>query len=211
MSQTDTKTRILDAAEKLFAEDGFHNTSLRGITSLAEVNLAAVNYHFGSKDALLQAVLERRLLPLNQLRRQKLQTVLAQSEATSRNPEVRQLLCAFIEPTLAFRNSSPGAKDFIALIGRAMNEPDETIRNCFLRQVQPIFQLLFSGLQRALPKLQASILLTRLQFTMGAMGHVMCISAQPALQIPGFPKPLADDELAEELITFACAGLETPC
>ncbi len=211
MSQTDTKTCILDAAEKLFAEDGFHNTSLRGITSLATVNLAAVNYHFGCKDALLQAVIDRRLLPLNQLRRQKLQAALDRAEATGRRPEVRQLLCAFIEPTLEFRNSSPGAKDFIALIGRAMNEPDETIRNCFLRQVLPIFQLLFSGLQRALPDLSENILMARLQFTMGTMGHVMCISAQPALQIPGFPNPVADDKLAKELITFVCAGLEAPC
>ena len=57
MSQIDTKNRILNAAEQLFASDGFHNTSMRAITGDAEVNLAAVNYHFGTKDALLQAVL----------------------------------------------------------------------------------------------------------------------------------------------------------
>ena len=49
MSQSDTKTRILDGAEQLFAREGFHNTSLRTLTSLASVNLASVNYHFGSK------------------------------------------------------------------------------------------------------------------------------------------------------------------
>ncbi len=70
MSQTDTKTRIMDAAEQLFARDGFHSTSLRGLTELANVNLAAVNYHFGSKEGLLQAVFARRLLPLNKLRQQ---------------------------------------------------------------------------------------------------------------------------------------------
>ena len=209
MSQPDTKTRILDAAEKLFAEDGFHNTSLRGITGLAKVNLAAVNYHFGSKNALLQAVIERRLLPLNRIRQQKLEAVLAQADAASQSPEAGQLLHAFIEPTLAFRNSGPGAKDFVALIGRALSEPDETVRNCFLQQVLPIFKLLFSGLQRALPQLPVNILLTRLHFTMGAMSHVMCMSARPALKLPGFPEPLAEDKLAEELITFVCAGLET--
>jgi AcrR family transcriptional regulator len=208
MSQPDTKTAILDAAEKLFAQDGYHYTSLRGITGLAKVNLAAVNYHFGSKDALLQAVIERRLLPLNQIRQEKLAAVLAQSEAANRRPTAKDLLRAFIEPTLAFRNSSPGAENFIALIGRAMNEPDETVRNCFIQQVMSIFQLLFSGLQRALPEVPANSLLTRLQFTMGAMGHVMCSSARPALQLPGCPKPLAETALAEELIGFVCAGLE---
>ena len=208
MPQPDTKTCILNAAERLFAQDGFHNTSLRGITSLAEVNLAAVNYHFGSKDALLQAVIERRLRPLNRIRQQKLGAVLAQAEAANQRPDAKRLLCAFIEPTLEFRNSSPGAKDFIALIGRALSEPDETVRNCFIQQILPIFKLLFAGLQRALPELPAHNLLTRLQFTMGTMGHVMCNSARPALQFPDLPRPLADDELAEELINFVCAGLE---
>ncbi|NOQ41505.1 MAG: TetR family transcriptional regulator, partial [Desulfuromusa sp.] len=67
MAQYDTKTRILNSAEQLFAREGFHSTSLRTLTSRAEANLASVNYHFGSKDALLQAVIERRLLPLNQI------------------------------------------------------------------------------------------------------------------------------------------------
>src|SRR3981081_4013505 len=63
-----TKTRILDAAELLFMEHGFEATSLRQLTSAAGVNLAAVNYHFGSKEELFQAVLTRRLDPMNQER-----------------------------------------------------------------------------------------------------------------------------------------------
>ena len=63
-----TKDRILDAAEALFMEHGFEATSLRSITAAAAVNLAAVNYHFGSKEELFQAVLTRRLDPMNQER-----------------------------------------------------------------------------------------------------------------------------------------------
>ena len=63
-----TKDRILDAAESLFMEHGFEATSLRSITAAADVNLAAVNYHFGSKEELFQAVLTRRLDPMNQER-----------------------------------------------------------------------------------------------------------------------------------------------
>src|ERR1700752_5110069 len=63
-----TKGRILDAAEALFIEHGFEATSLRAITASARVNLAAVNYHFGSKEELFQAVLTRRLDPMNQER-----------------------------------------------------------------------------------------------------------------------------------------------
>src|SRR5882762_11783567 len=67
-TSADTKTRILDAAEHLFMEHGFEATSLRQLTSAASVNLAAVNYHFGSKEELFQAVLTRRLDPMNQER-----------------------------------------------------------------------------------------------------------------------------------------------
>ena len=211
MPQANTKTRILDAAEKLFAQEGFHNTSLRAITGQAGVNLAAVNYHFGSKDALLQAVFERRLRPLNEERRERLEGTLAAAAAAGRAPQTAELLRAFIEPTLALRNAGPGAKEFIALIGRALSEPDETVRDCFLQQVLPIFKLLYGGLQQALPQLPEALLFTRLQFTMGAMSQVMCASARPGLQLPGSPPPLEEAQLVEELIRFIGTGLEAPC
>src|SRR5205085_2358496 len=62
--QHETRTRILDAAEELFMQHGFEGTSMRLLTAKAGVNLAAVNYHFGSKDALIEAVFHRRLDPM---------------------------------------------------------------------------------------------------------------------------------------------------
>ncbi|MCD6580888.1 MAG: TetR family transcriptional regulator [Desulfuromusa sp.] len=210
MTQCDTKTRILDGAEQLFAREGFHNTSLRAITSLAEVNLASVNYHFGSKDALLQAVIERRLLPLNQIRGDKIKEVLDRSRKEKTQPTAAALLEAFIEPTLEFRNSSQRARDFISLIGRSLSEPDETIRNCFLTLVLPIFQELFAGLREALPQLPPAILLTRLQFIMGTMSHVMCMGTLSAFNNPALPPPLDQGSLIDQLLKYALAGLEAP-
>src|SRR5947207_3904246 len=66
--QHETRTRILDAAEELFMQHGFEGTSMRTLTAQASVNLAAVNYHFGSKDALIEAVFRRRLDPMNTAR-----------------------------------------------------------------------------------------------------------------------------------------------
>src|SRR5579863_9327890 len=63
-----TKDRLLDAAERLFAQHGIEATSLRVITREAGVNLAAVNYHFQSKEALMHAVIARRLDPINEKR-----------------------------------------------------------------------------------------------------------------------------------------------
>ncbi|MCK5341339.1 MAG: helix-turn-helix transcriptional regulator, partial [Desulfobulbaceae bacterium] len=71
MSKPDTKHRILDAAERLFADKGYHNTSLRNITSAAKANLASVNYHFGSKEALISEVMDRRLAPINKIRTER--------------------------------------------------------------------------------------------------------------------------------------------
>ncbi len=206
-----TKTRILDAAVQLFARDGFHGTSLRTITSKAMVNLAAVNYHFGSKDALLKAVFERHLLPLNQIRQEKIESALRQAKENGKQISAEAILRAFIEPTLAFRRSETGAQDFIALVGRSLSEPDETVRNCFIQLVLPNFQLLFGSLQQALPELPPTLLFTRLQFTMGAMSHVMCMSNHAPPPLPGIPEPLDDETLTEELIQFARHGLEAPC
>src|ERR1700693_5176052 len=87
----DTKTRILNAAEKLFGMSGFDATSLRDITAEAQVNLAAVNYHFQSKDSLIDAVIGRRLEPVNQRRIQML-------DAAGRSPTLEQILEAFMAP-----------------------------------------------------------------------------------------------------------------
>src|SRR5229473_1958066 len=87
----DTKTRILNAAEKLFGKNGFDATSLRDITAEAQVNLAAVNYHFQSKDSLIDSVIERRIEPVNQRRIQMLDTV-------GPSPTLEQILEAFMAP-----------------------------------------------------------------------------------------------------------------
>ena len=89
MSQPETKQRILNAAEHLFATDGYHATSLRVITTAATVNLAAVNYHFGSKEALLEAVIVRRLSPLNEVRLGKLEALLKKAKQANEVPSVR--------------------------------------------------------------------------------------------------------------------------
>ena len=63
--QIETRTRLLDSAEQLFAERGIDATSLRAITTAAGANLASVNYHFGSKDELFREVVSRRIGPVN--------------------------------------------------------------------------------------------------------------------------------------------------
>ena len=121
MSQPDTKQRILDVAEHLFAVRGYHDTSLRAITTTAKVNLASVNYHFGSKESLLDAVFDRRLLPLNEIRRERIEMVREAAAEKGTPPDVEATLRAFVEPTFHFRDAG-GTEDFIALVGRAISD-----------------------------------------------------------------------------------------
>ena len=210
MAQCDTKTRILDGAEQMFAREGFHNTSLRALTDLAEANLASVNYHFGSKEALLQVVIERRLLPLNKIRQEKIEKILIAAQENSALPDAEALLRAFIEPTMEFRNSSPGSRDFISLIGRSLSEPDETVRNCFMDLALPILQVLFEALHQALPQLSPAILMTRLQFIIGTMSHAMYMDNHSVFNNPELLPPLDHNTLVEQLIKYVLAGLEAP-
>ena len=175
---------------------------------MAQANLAAVNYHFGSKEALIEAVIERRLLPLNQLRTKRLEAVLAEARSRDSAPDVRQTLAAFVEPTLSFRNSSPGAKDFIALIARALADPNDTARNIFISRIMPVFALLHQGLAAALPQIDNKTLYWRLHFTIGSLSHIM--HNMDKLPIPEQMRPVADSpqEITEMLLSFLTSGME---
>ncbi len=210
-SQPDTKERILDAAERLFAGGGFHCTSLRSITQEAQVNLAAVNYHFGGKEALMEAVMVRRLGPLNALRRQRLEAVLHAAREQGARPQVRAVLAAFIEPTFRFRYANPGGQAFVTLIGRSLAEPDDAVRNIFLRHMLPLFNLFFQALAAALPELPPARLFWRLQFILGGMSHVMCAGDRlrqlPSGQWPPGVQEISVDQLIEEILDFMSAGV----
>jgi AcrR family transcriptional regulator len=208
MGQTDTKKNILDAAEKLFSRHGFAATSLRMLTKEAGVNLAAVNYHFGSKEELIKAVIERRLLPLNRLRTEKLLSVKRHAEEENRLPGVREVILAFMEPTFAFRNSGEGARNFITLIGRTFSEPESTVREIFLDLVRPVFQLLHDLLCEALPQLGCDVIFCRLHFTLGAMGHAMNMQHMGCLVPDGLDFKIDAASMSEQFIDFVVSGLE---
>src|ERR1700744_3139178 len=108
----DTKTKILDAAEKLFGTKGFDATSLRDITTEADVNLAAVNYHFQTKDSLIDAVIARRIEPINRRRMEML-------DAAGDNPTLEQIVEAFVAPVV-----DQDLPPLWTMMGRAFASPD---------------------------------------------------------------------------------------
>jgi AcrR family transcriptional regulator len=203
-----TKKRILDAAERLFADDGFQSTSLRGLTAEARVNLAAVNYHFGSKEALLQAVLERRLVPLNKAQRNRLEKVRKNAQAASVRPSVRGALHAFFGPMISLRDSGPAAEDFIRLLGQSLGEQSETIRGTLLRHIGPVQILLFDILAEALPHMSHDCLSWRLNFAFGSMIHAMSMCPRDSFRARRRPSVLP---MTRCMLDFIAAGMEAPC
>ena len=208
MSQPDTKHRILDAAEHLFARNGYHATSLRGITTTADANLAAVNYHFGSKEALLEAVIVRRLDPLNEIRRGQLEALLQKAELAGELPSCREVLRAFVEPTLRLRQQGSEAEDFIALIGRTLAEPRGIAMSIFLRHMQPLLQRIFQALALSLPALTEQDLFWRMHFTMGCLSHIMRCHERYSMVPDNVNIDLPVDELIEHFLDFTTAGME---
>src|SRR5690554_5976766 len=132
MAQSDTVDRILDAAEELFAERGFSETSLRMITSKAKVNLAAVNYHFGSKNALIQAVFARFLTPFSAT----LETAFDELEAKcdGKPATLNQTLWALTESAVRMpQRNEKGISIFMRLLGLAYTQSQGHLRK-FLEQ-----------------------------------------------------------------------------
>ena len=207
MSQIDTKEKILDVAEELFAKIGYQGTSMRAITSRAKVNLAAANYHFGSKQGLITAVIERRLLPLNSLREQGLNAAREKAAQAGGKPSVEAVLRAFIEPTLLLSESAPGAKNFITLIGRAVAATDETARNIFFKNMKSIIKLFYTCLAEALPEIPRDVLYWRLNFVIGSLSHTMRSVGKCPVPMAGV---VAQDSrsLIKLLMPFVTAGME---
>ena len=118
-----TKERILDAAETLFAQHGFGGTSLRQVTSRADVNIAAVNYHFGSKENLVNEVFRRRMDEMS------VERLKALKQAVQAHPgELEPVLAAFVEPALAMAQDRHGGGAFIRVIARAYAESNDSLR-----------------------------------------------------------------------------------
>lgn len=208
VASADTKTRILDAAELLFTEHGFEATSLRQLTSAAGVNLAAVNYHFGSKEELFQAVLTRRLDPMNQERIDLLDKL--EREAGGRSPTCEKILFAMLIPALRLaRDEKRGGKNFLKVLGRAYADPAPFIRHFLSEQYAGMIGRYKEAFLRALPHLSRQELTWRLHFVMGALSYTL--AGTDALKLFAQVTAADNDELLlQRLAPFLVAGLKAP-
>ncbi len=198
----ETKTRILDAAERLLAERGFAETSLRGITALAGVNLAAVNYHFQSKDALIQAVFTRRLQPINRERLAALDE--CERRAGNRPVPLEPLLRAFFGPVL---RAGPDGSSFFKLMGRMYSEPSLDLHQLFASEMGETVDRFKNAFRRTLPHLDIRQVFWYLFFAIGSMAHVLAAGSLLKLISGGTCNPEDMNEAEEHLVHFAAGAL----
>ncbi len=205
----DTKSRILDAAETLFIEHGYEAMSLRQITSKAEVNLAAVNYHFGSKESLMHAMLSRRLDLLNQERLKLLDHF--DSLLGPRLTCEHVLGAMFIPALRVSRDTRIGGKAFLRLLGRAYTDPSPFIRDFLGAHYASVAVRFFDAFQRALPHLPREELGWRLHFAIGALSGVLAGADTESL-ISEFSqgRSMNDLQLIARLASLIVSALKAP-
>ncbi len=206
----ETQTRILDAAEELFLQHGFEGASMRMLTTRAGVNLAAINYHFGSKDALIEAVLRRRLDPMNVNRVAALDGLEAQAAGQPLEPEA--IIGAFVGTSLRMiEDSRGGGRNFIRLLGRTYTDPDKQIRALIGQLYAPAMERYKAAFTRALPDLPRDELVWRMHFMFGTLSYTLAATDTVQL-IAGFKaEDRYDARLLEARLTaFLAAGLLAP-
>ena len=197
-----TKDRILGAAEQLFAQHGFAGTSLRQVTSRADVNIAAVNYHFGSKENLVNEVFRRRMDEMSAQRLAQLELALA-----SHPGELEPVLSAFVDPALALARDSNGGGAFIRVIARAYAEKNDSLRKFLSDQYGHVPRAFAKAIAGCVPALSKEQLYWRLDFLSGALTYAMAdfgLIKRPSSVSEATHRQRA----AKALIRFASAGFQ---
>lgn len=203
-STIDTKEQIITVAERLFAERGFAGTTLRQVVSEAGVNLAAVNYHFGSKEELFRAVVVRFAYPV--VEREWL--LLAELKAGSELPSVEAILTAILQPSLEILSQDAGTRLVRAkFMGRCRTEP-EPIRSIVNNEFAAVTEAFLDILQRVLPEQSRSQLSWKFDLVIAALVRVLTEAGQPHRLLKSNS---AEDiqETAQQLVRFLSPGMRS--
>lgn len=198
---SNTKQRLLDAAESLFSARGAAATSLRAITNAAGANPAAIHYHYGSKEGLLVAVARRRADPVNRERLERLDRLEASHAGV---PPIEQILDAFLHPEIL------GSEFGVSVI--LHHEPRETVVEIVPKVFGEVHRRFSAALKRSLPELDPCELDVRFHFVIGLMLHVL--RGFTHMPVPGtddgpaaLQPRLGLEAVVESLIVFSAAGL----
>lgn len=200
----DTRLRLLDAAERLFAERGFEGTSMRALARAAGASLSSTNYHFGTKEALLEAALRRRAGPVNALRLARLD----EAEATAGDSPValETILDAFVRPLFevrAARGADSARPGWVA--ARLFLDPAPLVTRIRADLFSEVDGRFLAALERALPGRVRRKIEIAYQLTNGLLSHVAAGRVLP--NEPDTPSQRDPEAVLLGLLAYATAGL----
>jgi len=210
MDATITRRSILEEAEKLYAEHGFEGMSMRTLTQNAGVNLAAVNYHFGSKRELVMPMPHARIISMNEDRLELLADA-RQAASGGQAPSLEADLDAFLRP-VARRAQKGGRPDvhFLRMVGRAISESEDFWEELFIRNFQELSETFMAALSQAAPDLPPSEIRWRFHFTVGSMLGALVKHGQFSRRSRDLPDANNIDVMFRRLRDFLCAGFRAP-
>lgn len=205
MKESNTKDRILDSAEMLFAEKGLKHTSVRDITGEANAHLAAVNYHFGSKDGLVRDLVHKRVVPL---KREQLRLLKEAEKKFGRNAvPVEEALHALLAPSIRLYFKRP---HFLKITGQITSNPEQEIYKIYLLHFQEVFSEFKEVLRESLPHIGEEEIMWRIHFMMGGVTHIWNNHSGLEQLSGGLCRLDDEEETTKRLINFYAAGLKAP-
>ena len=201
--------RILIAAEHLFAEKGF-DISLREITDSAQVNIAAVNYHFGSKANLTEILFDRLSREVNGRRLDEVAAIMATARKAKRRPDLDSIILAFIKPYL---EQSDTGRLLARLILQHRIEPSDLTRQIIKTHFDPMAERFIEAFRLAVPGVDPAAFYWRYVFMVGSV--VLTITdGGPDSRLSRLSDGAADSRDPEEfqraLLDFLRGGLSAP-
>jgi AcrR family transcriptional regulator len=209
-SASATRNRIRSAAEHLFANRGFDGVSLRQLTAKAGVNLAAVNYYFGSKEGLYSEIIDQRIRPLNEARL----TGLAEAMASAGDgpPSLEHILEIFVRPILeAHRDPAKGGPSVVRILARSMADPPTPFLSSGLAdELQVTLTRFAQAIRRHVPQLSPEEFLWRFTFVVGAMQHTLVNLHQMSALTRGICRNDDHDGALSRFVVFAAGVFRAP-
>ena len=203
------KLRILDAAEGLFARNGFYGVSVRDITDAAGVDVALVSYHFGGKRELFAAVFQRRAQMLNAERLALLEQV--RRQALPGTPAIEEIINAFTFPLLErSARGGPGWKSYFALIAQVNNSP-EWGPVLMTEHFDPLVERFIAVLREALPDCDPREIYWGYQFLTGALTLTFAETGRIDKLSGGLCRSSDLDSVHARLARYVAAGFRALC
>lgn len=207
---TDTRERILDAAEALFAEHGFAGTSVRSVTAAAGTNLNAINYHFGSKEGLFRAVVGRIIRPVNEEQLRLLEGLEAEGGEAGGAPSVEELIAAYVSPLVELlgRDEERG-RAISRLVARVLADAGGVSQRAALAEVEESEGRYLRAFARALPHLPPEELWWRFRSTIVVIAFHR-LAAFPTGRPPPEAPPETGEDVRSWMVAFLTAALRAP-